>query len=75
MQTEMVQCYWKTKQVCQYLQLSSRTLSRYQNRDEDDNPFPKPCMPGGSGCTNKWSKSVVKKWAVKEKMRLSQMAA
>lgn len=57
-----------TSEICCQLRISSRTLDRYRKRPSDNNPFPEPdcSYMGGS---NKWLKTKVNEWLVREMSR------
>ncbi|HGG8903282.1 TPA: excisionase Xis [Enterobacter cloacae] len=57
-----------TRDVCNQLRISPRTLERYRKRPSDSNPFPAPDCSyiGGS---NKWLKTEVHEWQVREMSR------
>ncbi|EAY4972839.1 excisionase Xis [Salmonella enterica] len=57
-----------TSEICCQLRISSRTLDRYRKRPSDNNPFPEPdcSYMGGS---NKWLKTKVTAWQIKEMSR------
>ncbi|EDM5940678.1 excisionase [Salmonella enterica subsp. enterica serovar Typhimurium] len=57
-----------TREICCQLRISSRTLERYRKRPSDNNPFPEPdcSYMGGS---NKWFKTKVNEWQVREMSR------
>ncbi len=57
-----------TREICCQLRISSRTLERYRKRPSDNNPFPEPdcSYMGGS---NKWLKTKVNEWQVREMSR------
>ncbi|EAU8408223.1 excisionase Xis [Salmonella enterica] len=57
-----------TREICCQLRISSRTLDRYRKRPSDNNPFPEPdcSYMGGS---NKWLKTKVNEWLVREMSR------
>ncbi len=57
-----------TRDVCHQLSISPRTLERYRKRPSDSNPFPEPdcSYMGGS---NKWLKTKVHEWQVREMSR------
>ena len=60
-----------TRDICEQLRVSPRTLERYRKRSSSHNPFPEPdcsCM-GGS---NKWLKKKVNDWLVKEMSRATR---
>lgn len=53
--------YMTTKQVCRRYNITSRTLSRWQDETAHHNPFPRPTK-AAFGSTNRWSKEVVMAW-------------
>ncbi|WP_448886314.1 excisionase Xis [Citrobacter telavivensis] len=57
-----------TRDICLQLSISPRTLERYRKRPGDSNPFPEPdcSYMGGS---NKWLKTKVHEWQVREMSR------
>ncbi|ELS8038941.1 excisionase Xis [Salmonella enterica] len=57
-----------TSEICCQLRISSRTQDRYRKRPSDNNPFPEPdcSYMGGS---NKWLKTKVNEWLVREMSR------
>lgn len=55
------QSWMDTKEVCEHLCVSARTLERYRKRDSSVNPFPDPddyCI----GRSNKWLRARVLAW-------------
>ncbi|WP_421550645.1 excisionase Xis [Kluyvera intermedia] len=57
-----------TREICEQLCISSRTLDRYRKRPGNGNPFPEPdcSYMGGS---NKWIKTKVEEWQRREMAR------
>lgn len=57
-----------TRDICDQLCISSRTLDRYRKRPSNSNPFPEPdcAYMGGS---NKWLKTKVEEWQRREMSR------
>lgn len=57
-----------TREICEQLRISSRTLERYRKRPGNENPFPEPdcAYMGGS---NRWIKTKVEEWQRREMSR------
>ncbi|HIM21305.1 MAG TPA: hypothetical protein EYM28_11980 [Rhodospirillales bacterium] len=58
----MVQGYWSTKDLCERFRCCSRTLHRWQKRD--NNPFPRPRF-AHCGSSNLWAVDDVIAWEEK----------
>ncbi|HGY5195238.1 TPA: excisionase Xis [Raoultella ornithinolytica] len=58
----------KTRDICEQLSITPRTLDRYRKRKKNDNPFPAPDCSYMGG-PNKWLKSKVTEWQEKEMRR------
>lgn len=60
--------WMSTREICDHLSISSRTLERYRKRPESGNPFPEPdcSFMGGS---NKWLTTKVTEWQIREMSR------
>ncbi|OFE13911.1 hypothetical protein PHACT_03700 [Pseudohongiella acticola] len=55
--------YWDTKSITQRFCISSRTLFRWMERE--NNPFPAPCMQA-AGSANRWRIEDVLAWEASE---------
>ncbi|CDQ54689.1 MULTISPECIES: excisionase Xis [Bacteria] len=58
----------KTRDICEQLCITPRTLDRYRKRKKSENPFPDPDCSYMGG-PNKWLKSKVVAWQQKEMVR------